>query len=96
MTTDATASYGLVMRFVTVASKGGPHDDQSYVSGWHMGALDLRLAEFKPAHHVETIRTADVVQADLVAMRHGYCFRVEPTEVDGWEFAEFTRKRAQS
>jgi len=69
--------------------------EQSYVSGWQMGALDVRLGELKPAHHVQTIRTADVVEADLVAMRHGYCFQVAPSGVDGWEIAEFTRKGAQ-
>ena len=46
---DDETSYGLLMPFVTVVSKGGPHEDESYAAGWEMGVLDARLEFEKPA-----------------------------------------------
>ena len=88
---DNEAGYGLVMPFVTVASKGGPHDDASYVSGWAMGALDARLgAVMRQMSHEETVRDVDLPQADLIAMKHGYRIESRSSGVDGWVFCEFT------
>lgn len=85
------ASYGLVMPFVSVASKGGPYADDAYAAGWAMGALDTRLgAVMRQMSHEETVREVDVPQADLIAMRHGYRMEATPSEVDGWVFCEFT------
>jgi len=68
------AEFGLLMPFVTVTSRGGPHDDASYVAGYEMGQLDARLAA--AAHHhlgcpeVVMLR-CNLPQAELIAMRHG-------------------------
>jgi len=79
----------LVMPFVTVASKGGPHDDESYVAGYAMGLLDAKLASGIPEHS-ETINAVSETQADLLAMRYGY--RVVVAETGGeWVFATFTK-----
>lgn len=72
MSEEDETEYGLVMPFVTVASKGGPHDDESYAAGWEMGALDVALANDTVGYHEQVIHTANAAQADLVAMKHGY------------------------
>lgn len=41
------AEYDLVMPFVTVTSAGGPHDDDAYVAGFEMGALDACLRRLR-------------------------------------------------
>lgn len=64
--------YDLVMPFVTVHSKGGPHDDESYVAGWSMGKLDTLLEHARPAMHEDTIYKDSIPQADIIAMKHGY------------------------
>jgi hypothetical protein len=87
---DEEQGFGLVMPFVSVASKGGPYDDDAYAAGWAMGALDAKLsAIMRPVCHEETIRTADLPQADLVAMKHGYRLERSPSEDDEWTFCEF-------
>lgn len=63
--------YGMVMPFVTVTSKGGPHDDDSYVAGWEMGALDAEL-KVSTWPLTRTVRTENLPQVDLIAMRYGY------------------------
>jgi hypothetical protein len=90
MSDDQQPEYGLVMPFVNVASKGGPYDDSAYCAGWAMGKLDALLDVTRPPQHSDTIRTADVAQADLVAMRYGYEMTHADSEVEGWAFAEFT------
>ena len=68
----------LVMPFVTVASKGGPHDDAAYVAGWEMGALDAMLSAAPEVcmQLRHTIHSVNAPQADLIAMRHGFKSRV--------------------
>lgn len=83
--------YSLVMPFVSVASKGGPYDDSAYCAGWAMGALDTRLATLALVSLSETVRTDDLGQADLVAMKNGYAMQRHESEVEGWTFVEFTR-----
>lgn len=81
----------LLMPFVTVASKGGPHDDVSYAAGWEMGALDAEL-QFSPILVSErVIHTSNEQQADLIAMRHGYRAEIEATHIDGWSTLRLTR-----
>lgn len=88
---DDELEYGLVMPFVTVASKGGPHDDESFVAGYRMGRLDAALAVGGGwTDDEEFITEACIPQVDLLAMRHGWL--VEFSEpVDGWVTARFTR-----
>lgn len=86
---DEEPGYGLVMPFVTVTSKGGPHDDESYVAGYAMGQLDATLASGVPKHDV-TIRADCEAQADLLAMRYGYRSVIGDVD-DGWVYATFTK-----
>lgn len=81
--------YDIVMPFVTVASKGGPHDDESYTAGYAMGLLDAKLASGIPKHD-ETIRATCEAQADLLAMRHRYQVVIGDV-ADEWVFATFTK-----
>lgn len=71
--------YDLLMPFVVVTSKGGPFDDDAYVAGYEMGELDVMLAA-QPPFHEATILAANLAQADLIAMRHGYVRTVETFE----------------
>ena len=91
MTDPEEPGYELVMPFVTVASKGGPHEDQAYTAGWSMGALDALLEHQRPPVVEDTIRDDCMPQADRIAMRHGYSAVFEPTDVGGWEFMQLTR-----
>lgn len=94
MSDDEESEYDLVMPFVTVTSKGGPHEDVAYTAGWSMGALDALLEYSGPAIHEDTIRTDCMPQADRIAMKNGYSVVFEPTDVDGWEYMQLTRASA--
>lgn len=90
MIDDHEHAYELVMPFVTVQSKGGPHEDTSYVCGYEMGRLDTRL-EMSGAHRFEhVIQTDNVRQADLIAMRRGYRMSVIRQD-EGWVNVRFER-----
>lgn len=86
--------YELLMPFVTVQSKGGPHEDEAYTAGWEMGALDARLTYELPAVLELTIQTVNVPQADLLAMKHGYVGVTGETDADGWSYLNLTRADA--
>ncbi len=81
--------FGLVMPFVSVASKGGPHDDDSYASGWEMGALDSELAHNDQPLLERVIQEPNTAQADLIAMRYGFTATITPRG-DGWAFLRLT------
>lgn len=95
--------YDLVMPFVSVVSKGGPFDDESYAAGWRMGVLDLNLAlinslmespavAVRPVPvHSEVIRMADLAQADLIAMQYRFAMKTESTPSPGWVRAVFVK-----
>ena len=85
--------YSLLMPFVTVASNGGPHDDESYVAGYAMGLLDARLSNGGP-QEPESVRDSCIPQCDLLALKHGYTIQVESTEVPGWQTVTFTETEA--
>lgn len=85
--------FDLVMPFVTVASKGGPHDDDSYTAGYEMGLLDAELAHAAPAAVQRPIHAANTAQADLLAMKHGYHLQAGE-EADGWVPVLLTRNRS--
>lgn len=84
--------YDLVMPFVTVASKGGPHDDDAYTAGWEMGALDAFLSAARPVAHKQMIHAVNAEQADLIAMKNGYkaCVRSDDDDPD-WSWLELQR-----
>lgn len=69
--------YDLVMPFVTVASKGGPHDDQAFTAGWECGVLDTRLQAMEGAACIveRWVMPELVPQVDLIAMKHGLAVR---------------------
>jgi hypothetical protein len=81
----------LVMPFVTVASKGGPHDDEAFTAGWQMGGISCLLCMGQPQLYEVTIRTDCIPQADLIAMDRGYVLKTAESELEGWSFASFTR-----
>lgn len=89
----------LVMPFVTVQSKGGPHEDAAYTAGYECGRLDafmsfLAAPGLGGAGFTATIRAVSVPQVDLIAMRHGFSTeRVEPGgdghDWEGWATVRF-------
>jgi hypothetical protein len=95
MSTDET-EYGLVMPFLPVKSKGGPHDDDAYVAGYEMGLMSARLESVGDwvVNCAFTIHAENAVQADLVAMRHGFVttHAVEQAEYPGWAQITVTRE----
>ena len=89
---ESDAEAVLVMPFVTVVSRSGPHDDASYTAGWEMGALDAELDRGRVVTRERVIHTANAAQADLIAMRHGYLAEIEPTNVPGWSSLRLSRE----
>ncbi len=80
-------------RLITLASEGGPHDDESYLSGYAMGALDALLGYaawtsdnvgirwlYDKALDFIVISEVNLEQADLITMRHGYTSTFDPYE----------------
>lgn len=84
--------YDTTMLFVTVASKGGPHDDQAYTAGWEMGALHGLLSQDREHHHVhaQLVRADNREQAELIGTWHGYTVAFT-VAADGWLMASFAR-----
>lgn len=96
MTTEP--EYTLVMPLVTVTSAGGPHDDNAYTAGYEAGRLDGYLAVYAATGAVGfgftiTVRTDNVPQVDLIAMRHGFIAALDEDadHVDGWTTLRFTQ-----
>jgi len=87
---DPEEGYGLEMPFLTVASRGGPHEDAAYTAGWEMGALDAELTHRAPALHEQLIHAVNAEQADLIGMRNGYSVEIIPVN-DEWASLRLTR-----
>jgi hypothetical protein len=74
--------------FVSLKSKGGPHDDESFYAGVEMGLLESQLRQLSGMVTVEIhamfhIRKDNHKQADLLAMSYGFAARWRPCqEVD--------------
>jgi hypothetical protein len=83
--TGEGVEYALVMPFVTVRSKGGPHDDQSYVAGYEVGLISAEMAHASK-RVTRYVHMENVPQLDLVAMQHRYraTFSEESAEAPGW------------
>jgi hypothetical protein len=87
---DDDCELELVMPFIPVQSRGGPHDDAAYVAGYEMGRIDAILATAQTlgltpdTHYV--IRTENGPQIDLIAMRYGFTAVVEEVG-EGWSNA---------
>ena len=90
---DEAVAYEMVMPFVTVASKGGPHDDEAYVCGWECGSVDSRLTVLARIGGTvdATVHEVNLPQMDLVAMKHGFRMVQQEVEepVEGWTFVRF-------
>lgn len=85
-------SYGMLMPFITVKSVGGQHDDESYVAGWEMGALDIQLSMLNAANATFQIHTENGKQADLIAMKHGFTSTITPyDECPEWSYIVVTK-----
>lgn len=90
---DQEHRYQLVMPFVVCKSQGGPYDDTAFVAGYRLGRLEENLAPRMKAEHDIPLEPADVQQADLIAMRHGYTLDVTRAqdETGVWLVGTFKR-----
>jgi hypothetical protein len=80
-----------VMPLVLCRSRGGPYDDEAFLSGWRLGSIAATLSSPGISALAESIRPHERVQADLVAMARGYTMTVESTSDPGWLSVTFTR-----
>jgi hypothetical protein len=90
---EEEAEYGVVLPFITVASKGGPHDDDTYTCGWECGEINALLQYGKPNEHTVTVHTINLGQLDLIAMHQGYAMESRSSDFDEWTFVSFRRVR---
>lgn len=86
---EAAHSFGLVLPFVAVESKGGPFADDAYVAGYEAGRMDCYL-EHAVVPFAMPVHDENVAQLDLIAMRHGWTMTTEDSG-DGWVHADFTK-----
>ena len=80
-------------RLVLCRSRGGPYDDEAFLSGWRLGDLGATLASPGVSAVAESIRPEERLQADLIAMGRGYTMTVEPSSDPEWLSVTFTRIR---
>lgn len=74
----------LLMPFLPVQSRGGPHNDDAYSAGFEMGRFDgLLQAGWWPENHPLPIHGENREQADLIAMQYGYTAEITD-ETEGW------------
>lgn len=75
----------LVMPYVTVTSRGGPHDDDSFVAGWVCGRIDAQLSTLVALRGTCSVWIPPEVapQVDLIAMRHHYLASLGDTDPSG-------------
>jgi hypothetical protein len=85
-----------VFPLVLCRSRGGPYDDEAFLSGWRLGDLAATLGNSGVSAMAEAIRPAERLQADLLAMARGYTMTVEPGHDDAWLSVTFTRVRGLS
>lgn len=80
-----------VMPLVLCHSRGGPYDDEAFMSGWRLGAIGATLAGPGISALCDSIRPHERVQADLLAMARGYSMTVDPSTDPNWVSVTFTR-----
>lgn len=90
---NGEAAWAPVMPFLPVTSKGGPFDDQAYVAGYEMGLLCRALSDEDATEPIsQVILSANVGQADLLAMRFGWHLEaVFPADDGTWTAIELLR-----
>lgn len=79
---DDETGWNLVMPFVVCQSQGGPYDDESFVAGWTLATVDVRLGQCAVDRRPMSVLmpAPSVPQVELIAMKHGYLTAVEPHE----------------
>ena len=87
---DNDADFEMELPFVSIKSKGGPYDDESFAAGFEMGTLDVILGTPYLQIHTMAIHTTNVKQADLIAMHYDCKMEIE-SEEDEWSTVTFTR-----
>lgn len=83
----------LVMPFVVVKSEGGPYDDDAFTAGYECGLIDQALTVAVACNAetlFRTVRTANLPQLDLIAMRHGFTAKAETNEYGNAEWSDVT------
>ena len=91
----------LQVPLVATAEHGGIYDEASYLAGYECGMLDAYFTFIvssqpagAPAYVQQYVRGANVRQADLLAMRHGFAMDTTPLPYggdEGWVLATFHR-----
>ena len=81
-----------VMPLILCRSRGGPYDDEAFVSGWRLGDLAAKLAHPGISTIADSIRPHERVQADLIAMACGFLMTIEYGDEE-WLSVTFTRIR---
>ena len=81
------------MPLVLCRSRGGPFDDEAFMSGWRLGEIGATLARPGISALAESIRPQERLQADLIAMGRGFTMTVEPSSSGDWLSVTFTRIR---
>ena len=79
-----------VMPLVLCRSRGGPYDDEAFVSGWRLGDLAAKLAQPGISTIADSIRPHERLQADLIAMACGCLMTIEYGDEE-WLSVTFTR-----
>jgi hypothetical protein len=78
---------------VLCRSRGGPFDDEAFRSGWRLGEISSTLGRVGISAVAESIRPWERLQADLLAMAHGYTMTIQPSGDPEWLAVTFTRAR---
>ena len=82
------------MPLVLCRSRGGPYDDEAFMSGWRLGEIATLLGQPGVGAVADSIRPQERLQADLIAMARGYTMTVESTADAGWLSVTFARAQA--
>ena len=72
-------------------SRGGPYDDEAFLSGWRLGDIGATLGQPGVVRAGRSIRPRERLQADLLAMARGYTMTVEHGSDADWLLVTFTR-----
>jgi hypothetical protein len=80
-----------VFPLVLCRSRGGPYDDEAFLSGWRLGDIGATLGNTGVSEMADSIRPQERLQADLLAMARGYTMTVEHGSSDDWLLVTFTR-----
>ena len=85
--------YALVMPFVVCSSEGGPYESRAFVAGFRLGTVDATLRLTAPIEFEVYLDPAEVPQADLIAMHHGYTLTTVPWDEhpDEWVYSRFIK-----